>query len=113
MLGMQSLWSSVKYDLPITVVVFNNSSYMAIKSSLHRYDGKAAGRELIGLGSDLGLPDIDFAGIARSFGGVGERVESPGQLRPALRRALDSGKLAVVDVIVDPRETGYGRPPLP
>jgi benzoylformate decarboxylase len=113
-LGMQSLWSAARYRLPITVVVFNNGAYMAIKAFLHRYGGEAArNSDLLGLGSDLGGPDIDFAEIARGFGGVGERVERPEQLRPAIMRALDSDALVVVDVLVDPKETGYGRSRLP
>ncbi len=113
-LGMQSLWSSMRYNLPITVVVVNNGTYVAVKGALNLHGGKAAQQpDTLGLGSDLGSPDVDYAKIAEGFGGVGERVEKPEQLRPAIRRALDADRLAVVDVLVDPRETGYGRPRLP
>jgi len=113
-LGMQSLWSSVRYGLPITVVVFNNSSYMAVKAFLQWHGGNAANNPaMLGLGSDIGEPDVDFARIAEGFGGIGERVERPEQLHPAIRRALESERLAVVDVLVDPKETGYSRPRLP
>lgn len=113
-LGMQSLWSSVRYNLPITVVVFNNGCYMAIKASLYWHGGRAAQQpDLIGVGSDLGEPVVDFAKIAEGFGGVGERVERPEQILPAIRRAMNADRLAVIDVIVDPKEAGYGRPRLP
>jgi acetolactate synthase-1/2/3 large subunit len=36
--------------------------------------------------------------IAEALGGFGECVEEPGELRPALRRALDSGKPACLNV---------------
>jgi thiamine pyrophosphate-dependent acetolactate synthase large subunit-like protein len=35
------------------------------------------------------------------MGAHGERVEEPGDLEPALRRALDSNRPAVVDVVID------------
>jgi len=38
--------------------------------------------------------------IAEALGGHGECVEQPSELRPALRRALDSGKPACVNVIM-------------
>ena len=43
-----------------------------------------------------------FDDLARSMGAHGERVSAPAELRPALRRALGSGKASVVHVDVDP-----------
>ena len=45
--------------------------------------------------------DVDFAALARVLGAHGERVEQPAALLPALKRALASGRPAVVDVIID------------
>jgi len=50
--------------------------------------------------ADLG--EIEFDKLAQSMGAHGERVADPAQLEPALRRALASGKCAVVHVDVDP-----------
>lgn len=44
-----------------------------------------------------------------SFGGYGERVEEPANLREALERGLDAvkgGKLALIDVILEPKPPG-------
>jgi thiamine pyrophosphate-dependent acetolactate synthase large subunit-like protein len=43
--------------------------------------------------------------IAEMVDGHSEHVEQPDQIRPAIDRALDSGKLAVVHVRVDPKAT--------
>ena len=43
----------------------------------------------------------DFGALARVFGAYGEQVTQPSDLAPALRRALDSRKPAVIDVIID------------
>jgi len=50
--------------------------------------------------ADLG--EIEFDKLGQSMGAYGERVSDPKQLKPALQRALASGKCAVVHVDVDP-----------
>ena len=50
--------------------------------------------------ADLGEIEFDKLGI--SMGAYGERVSDPQQLKPALQRALDSGRCAVIHVDVDP-----------
>jgi thiamine pyrophosphate-dependent acetolactate synthase large subunit-like protein len=43
--------------------------------------------------------------LARAFGGSGETVERPGDVRPALRRGLEtvaSGRLALVHMVLAP-----------
>jgi acetolactate synthase-1/2/3 large subunit len=50
--------------------------------------------------ADLG--EVAFDDLARSLGAHGERVADARELRPALERALASGRCAVVHVDVDP-----------
>ena len=50
--------------------------------------------------ADLG--EIEFDKLGQSMGAYGERVSDPKQLKPALQRALDSGRCAVIHVDVDP-----------
>jgi thiamine pyrophosphate-dependent acetolactate synthase large subunit-like protein len=43
--------------------------------------------------------------LARAFGGAGERVERPADVRPALERALEAaagGRLALVHMVLAP-----------
>jgi acetolactate synthase-1/2/3 large subunit len=42
----------------------------------------------------------NFGAVAREFGAYGEQVRKPQELAGALKRALDSGKPALVDVII-------------
>jgi tartronate-semialdehyde synthase len=44
---------------------------------------------------------LDFAKFSEAFGGWGERVTDPDQIKPAFQRALASGKPAIVDIIVE------------
>jgi acetolactate synthase-1/2/3 large subunit len=40
--------------------------------------------------------------VVAALGGYGEHVEDPTQIRPALERALSSGTVACVNVMLDP-----------
>ena len=44
---------------------------------------------------------LDLGAVAAAMGVAGEKVEDPGALRPALERAIASGKPAVIDVSID------------
>jgi thiamine pyrophosphate-dependent acetolactate synthase large subunit-like protein len=47
---------------------------------------------------DVEFEPFDYARCAESFGCYGESVTEPDELQPALRRAVDSNKPAVIDV---------------
>ncbi|QHC24806.1 pyruvate dehydrogenase [Streptomyces sp. GS7] len=83
----------VQYDLPVKVVLFNNSSLGMVELEM-----MVSG--LPSYGTTNRNPD--FAAIARAAGAHGERVEKPGQLRGALRAAFRHRGPALVDVVTDP-----------
>jgi pyruvate dehydrogenase (quinone) len=75
--------------LPVKIVVFNNGALSFVELEM-----KAAG--IVTFGTDL--LDPDFAGIARSAGLLGVRVEKASELEEALRTAFDHDGPALVDV---------------
>jgi acetolactate synthase-1/2/3 large subunit len=80
---------SAQYQLPILIVVNNNQRYEAVRRgtrALHP-DGWAASTNNYPL-SDV-APTACYEKICEAFGGYGERVEDPDQVKPALDRALD------------------------
>lgn len=81
---MNGLLTALHYDIPIVVVIFNNSVLGWV-----RHGGGVAG-------SDLG--DFDYAAIARSMGCEGIRVDDSRKLGDALSMALAAGKPTVIDV---------------
>ncbi|WP_043266917.1 pyruvate dehydrogenase [Streptomyces sp. CT34] len=83
----------VQYDLPVKVVLFNNSSLGMVELEM-----MVSG--LPSYGTTNRNPD--FAAIARAAGAHGERVERPKQLRGALRDAFRHRGPALVDVVTDP-----------
>jgi len=47
-------------------------------------------------------PGLRYDKVVEALGAHGEFVERPAQLRPALERAFESGKPALVNVLTDP-----------
>ncbi|MBV8898878.1 MAG: ubiquinone-dependent pyruvate dehydrogenase [Verrucomicrobia bacterium] len=89
------LLSLRQLNLPVKVVVFNNSSLAFVELEM-----KAAG--LLDYGTDLHNPD--FAKIAEAAGALGLRVETPEQVDPALKKALEHDGPALVEVVVNRQE---------
>ena len=72
--------SAVRHKIPLVTVVFNNNAYGNVKLIQEEWYG---GRTIA---SDLTNPD--FVKFAEAFGAAAERVETPTQLRAALRRGF-------------------------
>ena len=94
-----------EYGMPIMIVLFNNHGYLSQQAELPKYypqgyamkTGKFAGTSI--------TPSPDYAALARAFGGYGEKVEEPGEVRAAIERGLkkiSSGTLALIDMRLVP-----------
>jgi thiamine pyrophosphate-dependent acetolactate synthase large subunit-like protein len=94
MCNIGELETAVRERIPVVCVVYNDRGLG---------NERAFQKELYG-GRTFAVDynDVDFAALARVFGAHGERVEEPSGLAPALKRALDSGLPAVVDVPINP-----------
>ncbi len=95
-----------RFGVPYLAVIGNNSAMNQIRyGQLAKY-----GEERGNVGNLLG--DVPFSKFAEMLGGYGEEVREPGQIAPALARAreavLKSGRSAVVNIWVDPREYAPG-----
>ncbi|MBI4321921.1 MAG: hypothetical protein HY675_25785, partial [Chloroflexi bacterium] len=94
-----------QYNAPILVIIMDNRGYGSEKDDIVRlYPDGYSVRTGTFLGS-LIEPTPDYAGFAQAFGGYGERVEDPQELRGAIRRALEqvnAGRLALLDLFVQP-----------
>jgi acetolactate synthase-1/2/3 large subunit len=72
--------SAVRHKIPLVTVVFNNNAFGNVKLIQEEWYG---GRTIA---SDLTNPD--FVKFADAFGAAAERVETPSQLRAALKRGF-------------------------
>jgi thiamine pyrophosphate-dependent acetolactate synthase large subunit-like protein len=107
LMGVTALWTAVRNNVPLLVIVANNRSFF--NDELHQERvARQRGRppENRWIGQAIRDPDIDLATMARGQGctGVGP-VEDPRKLVPGLREAVAAvraGKVCVVDVRVAP-----------
>jgi pyruvate dehydrogenase (quinone) len=79
-------------NLPVKVVVFNNSSLGMVKLEM-----LVAGLP----DSGVDLTPVDFAAVATAIGIRGWRVSEPGGIGDALRSALAHDGPALVDLVTD------------
>ena len=91
MFNIQDLETAARLKLgKLIYIVGNNSAWGSMKSIQ-----KLTKEERY---IDVEFEPFDFARCAESFGCHGEAVTEPDQLQPALKRAMDSNKPAVIDV---------------
>lgn len=92
---IQEFDTMVRHRLPIVTVVVNNASW---GMSLHGQD------LLLGAGEEIitRLGDTDYERVAAGFGAFGERVGRFDDIGPAVRRALDDGRPACINLAVSP-----------
>ena len=86
--------SYVRFNLPIVSIVGNNGAWNQTTQGVVR-------RGMRGIGTYLSQ-ETNYAKIMDGMGGYGERVTDPEEIRPALERAFNSGKPALLDVVTDP-----------
>jgi acetolactate synthase-1/2/3 large subunit len=86
--------TAVRLGLPVVVLVLNNST-LAFEYHLQKYMYKTELPEV----NDFS--NIDYGAVAKAFGAYGEKVTKSGEVESALKRALDSGKTAVIDFAID------------
>ena len=104
MMTIQGLWTAANDNIPCIFVICNNGMYRVLKVNFDIYqreilkETETAGSNL--LYSDFPLP-FDVASIATSMGVHGERVVDPSEIKPAVERAVASGKPALLDIVID------------
>jgi len=93
-MAMADFVTTVKYDLPMVVIVLNNRQLgmIQVEQMAEHYPN---------FGTDLLNPD--FAGYAEVCGGIGIRVKQPLELEPAILEAMKADRPVIVDVDTDPK----------
>jgi acetolactate synthase-1/2/3 large subunit len=92
-LNAMEMETARRENAPIVVIIANDCAWGMIKGCQKLvYEERYCG---------VDLTDVRYDKVAEALGCYGERVTEPGQIKPALQRAVDSGLPAVLDVIVD------------
>jgi pyruvate dehydrogenase (quinone) len=98
---MAEFLTAIQHQLPVKIVICNNNAL-----------GQILWEQMV-----LGYPEhgvrypepfVDYAAFATANGAFGVKVRKPGELKDAIRQALDHPGPAIVDANVNPAE-----PPLP
>ncbi|KXB09699.1 acetolactate synthase catalytic subunit [candidate division MSBL1 archaeon SCGC-AAA833F18] len=97
LMNSQELATAVENDIPVVVCILNNRYLGMVKQwqDLFCDERRSA--------TDLG-ESPDFTKLAESYGAYGARITKPGDIAPRMKEALESGKPAVLDVVIDPDE---------
>jgi pyruvate dehydrogenase (quinone) len=85
--------TAVHHKLPVKAVVYNNSSFGLIP-----LEAEAVGLPAYRKGIDF--PNPDFSALARACGGHGFAATKPGEIRSAIKAALEVDGPAIVDCVV-------------
>ncbi|MGH2509013.1 MAG: thiamine pyrophosphate-binding protein, partial [Ktedonobacteraceae bacterium] len=80
LLNVGELATAVQEKIPVVTVIFNDSTYTAVKSDQHRRFGSRY------IATDLVAPD--YVALAEAFHARGVRAESPAALRAAISTAV-------------------------
>ncbi|MBN8873135.1 MAG: thiamine pyrophosphate-binding protein [Rhodospirillales bacterium] len=96
MMTGQEIATAFHHGVAPIVLVFNNQMYGTIRMHQERaYPWRVSG---------TALTNPDFARYIEAFGGHGEVVTETAEFGPAFRRAVDSGKPAVLELRMNPEQ---------
>jgi acetolactate synthase-1/2/3 large subunit len=98
MMNIQEILTGYRYKLPVINIILNNNYLGMVRQwQTMFYDDRL---------SETDLSDVqpDFIKLAESMGGVGFRVKTKDEFVDAFNKALNSNKVAFIDVQVDRRE---------
>jgi acetolactate synthase-1/2/3 large subunit len=100
-----SFGAAQEHKLPLLVVLFDNAGYLSQKRDVGNYypKGKAVQSGKV-IGTQI-APAPDYVKLAEAYGGWGEKVDRPAELRAAFKRGLEQvakGRLALIDVVLAP-----------
>ncbi|MCC7321482.1 MAG: thiamine pyrophosphate-binding protein [Rubellimicrobium sp.] len=95
---LNEMSTAMQHGARPVVIVANNGRYGTIRMHQERsYPGRVSGTDLF---------NPDYAALARAYGAHGERVEDGADFPAALARARASGRLAVIELVLDPEALG-------
>lgn len=97
LMNSQELATAVVNRINVVVCIFNNQYLGMVKQWQDLFFQKR--RSAVYLG---GSPD--FVKLAESYGAWGDRATRPSEIAPKLKEAIECGKPAVLDIIIDPNE---------
>ena len=103
MMTVQALWTAANSNIPVVYVICNNQSYRILKLNMNVYKEhilKEDEPKSKYLAMDFPTP-LNLAGMAEAMGVYACKITDPSELSSAMKHALDLGKPALLDVVID------------
>jgi len=99
---IQALWSAVRHQLPVKIIICNNRSYRLLQANISQYwsERGVEGRPFP-LSFDLSNPELDFARLAAGFGVQALRVDAQSDLGAVVERFLSAPGPFLLDVLLE------------
>lgn len=97
----QELATAVQYGLEVIIIVLNNQGFLSIRDLQTDVYGEARAYATEFRNSRGEPVSPDFAALARSCGVPAQTVSRPGEVGPALQRALQEGGPQLIEVCVN------------
>jgi len=111
MMSMQELSTVVQLKLTnFFIIIFNNMGWIAIKDLQQAAYGeeRAWANDFYDIDGKIYSPN--FAEVAKAFGCYSERISKKEEIIPTLKKASESGKPVIIEIIVN-REFPYSGSP--
>ncbi|MCR8726508.1 thiamine pyrophosphate-binding protein [Frigidibacter sp. ROC022] len=98
---LNEMSTAVQHGANVITIVANNGQYGTIRAHQERsYPARVSGTI---------LANPDYAALARAYGGHGETVERTEDFATAWQRAVASGRMAVIELRLDPEALAPGQ----
>lgn len=99
-MNMNEMACAVSQNLPIVVLIFNNSVLGMVRQwqtlfYKKRYSETSINRQ------------TDFVKLAEAFGAKGYRISLRTEIEPVMKEALSCGKPCIIDCVIDPDDCVY------
>jgi acetolactate synthase-1/2/3 large subunit len=99
MYTMQALWTQAREGLDVTTVVFSNRTYQILKGELANVGAGNPGRKALDM-LDIGRPDIDWVGLAKSLGVPGAKATTMDEFNRHFAAGLAAPGPFLVEVVL-------------
>lgn len=98
-MNIQELATAVHYNIPVIIAILNNNFLGMVRQWQEIfYDRRYSFTEITG---------PDFVKLAEAYGAMGIRVTEPGDVRPALKKAIEANRPVLIDFVVEPEENVF------
>ena len=102
-MSLMDLATAVQHNVPVIVFVLNNGILGLIHQQQNWYfSERYISTEIAYTNTEAAQCGPDFAAIARAMGARGETVSQPDDITAAVRRAVESGRPSLIEVLCDP-----------